>query len=124
MRKPKKSAHRPSSGPAVVLFGVDEAGKPRAASFAASQAGLAIKAAAKLKLQVLKPKATSQIAFASQLPKGDVHANGSGLVRPVRKSQFERLCAAAKISLPSKPSRPANQPDESGSSRGGPPDGS
>src|SRR4051794_10142218 len=118
MRKPKKSSHRPSSGPTVVLFGLDQAGKPRAASFAASDASLAIKAAAKLKLHVLKARETAQIALAAQLPKGDVHANGKGLVRPVRKSQFGRLCAAAKISAPSKrPRGPANQPDENGSSQ-------
>ena len=37
----------------VVLFGIDSRGKPKAARFGASHAGLAIKAADQLQLRVL-----------------------------------------------------------------------
>jgi hypothetical protein len=104
--KTKKRVAHHRGGPAVVLFGLDEAGKPRAASFPAAQAGLAIKAAERLKLHVLKVRDQAQIGLAAQLPTGQVHANGKGLVRPVRKSQFERLCAIAKVSVQSKSSGP------------------
>src|SRR6266702_4137930 len=104
--KTKKRVAHHRGGPAVVLFGLDEAGKPRAASFPAAQAGLAIKAAERLKLHVLKVRNEAQVGLAAQLPTGQVHANGKGLVRPVRKSQFERLCAVAKVSVRSKSSGP------------------
>src|SRR6266508_5226815 len=104
--KTKKRVAHHRGGPAVVLFGLDEAGKPRAAAFPAAQAGLAIKAAERLKLHVLKVRDQAQSGVAAQLPTGQVHANGKALVRPVRKSQFERLCAVAKVSARSKSSGP------------------
>ena len=55
----QKATHRqtdPSSPTPVVLFGVDENGKPKAARFPETQADLATKAAEHLKLHVLPGK--------------------------------------------------------------------
>src|SRR6266540_1615543 len=115
--KTKKRVAHHRGGLAVVLFGLDEAGKPRAASFPAAQAGLAIKAAERLKLHVLKVRDQAQIGLAAQLPTGQVHANGKALVRPIRTSQFERLCAVAKVSVQSKSlGPPADKAGGNGSS--------
>jgi len=48
-KRPKHDA-----GPAVVLFGIGDGGKPRAAYFPAAHAELAVKAAKAMNLSVLK----------------------------------------------------------------------
>jgi hypothetical protein len=49
---------------AIVLFGLDGQGRPLAASFAADQTALALKAATSLKLQTLKIETAEQADLA------------------------------------------------------------
>jgi hypothetical protein len=63
--------HTDSSSPApVVLFGVDQNGKPKAARFPENQANIATKAAEHLKLHVLPIIGPVVVDLAGRLPAG------------------------------------------------------
>jgi hypothetical protein len=78
----------------VIIFGIDDSGKPKAARFNEKHAGLAKKAAAHLKLQVV-PVNASLTEIATRLPLGRVHANGSSFVPSIRRDLYAKLVAAA-----------------------------
>jgi hypothetical protein len=80
----------------TVLFGTDEHGKPRAACFKAANPELITKAAAAMKLQLLRPVTASQIELAKKLPVGRIHANGTGFVPPIRGDLYSALQSAAE----------------------------
>jgi len=79
----------------VVLFGVDQNGKPKAARFIEKHAELAAKAAGHLKLQVLHVTAPVVADLAGRLPIGRIHGNGRGFVPYVRRDLYAKLVAAA-----------------------------
>src|SRR4030088_2993441 len=94
----QKTTHRKtSSSPAVpvVLFGLDQHGKPKAARFPETQADLATKAAGLLKLQVLPIVGASISDLAGHLPAGRIHANGRGFVPYITRDLYAKLVAAA-----------------------------
>jgi hypothetical protein len=94
----QKATHRQtSSGSAVpvVLFGVDDNGKPKAARFNDKHANLATKAAGHLNLHVLPIVRPSVIDLAGRLPAGRIHANGRGFVPYIRRDLYAKLVAAA-----------------------------
>jgi hypothetical protein len=82
----------------VVLFGVDEHGKPKAARFPEKHAELATKAAGQLKLQILAITNPDIAELAGRLPAGRVHANGRGFVPYIRRDLYTKLLAAAGTS--------------------------
>jgi hypothetical protein len=86
-----------SSSPAVpvVLFGLDDHGKPKAARFPEKQADLATKAAGLLKLHVLPIVGASVSDLAGRIPAGRIHANGRGFVHYIRRDLYAKLVAAA-----------------------------
>jgi hypothetical protein len=53
------------------------------------------KAAAAMKLQLLRPVTASQLELAKQLPVGRIHANGTGFVPPIRPDLYSALQLAA-----------------------------
>jgi Agenet domain len=79
----------------VVLFGVDQHGKPTAARFPESQARLAAKAAKQLELRVLPVTTTAVAELAATLPVGRIHASGKGFVPNVRGDLYAKLLAMA-----------------------------
>ena len=79
--------------PILVVFGIDGEGKARASRFGEGDAELATKAATLLGFRVASIKDEAGCAIAEALPDGNVFARGSGFVRLVRQSVFERLCA-------------------------------
>ena len=79
----------------VVLFGVDQHGKPIAARFPESQAKLAAKAAEQLHLRVLTVAAPAVAELAATLPVGRIHASGKGFVPNVRGDLYAKLLAMA-----------------------------
>jgi hypothetical protein len=79
----------------VVLFGVDQHGKPTAARFPESQAMLAAKAAKQLDLRVLTVATPAVAELAATLPVGRVHASGKGFVPNVRGDIYAKLLATA-----------------------------
>jgi hypothetical protein len=83
------------SGASLVLYGLDEGGKPRAAYFAAKDAALAKKAAGLMGLTVLPVASPQQIEIAAKLPVGRLYSSGRGLVPNVRATLYEKLIEAA-----------------------------
>jgi hypothetical protein len=81
------------AAPAIVLFGLDGQGRPLAATFAADQTALALKAATSLKLQTLKIETAEQTDLAKQLPVGAILAAGRATVPLVSKALFDKLLA-------------------------------
>jgi hypothetical protein len=79
--------------PILVVFGIDAEGKARASRFADRDAELATKAATLLGFRMASIKDEAGREIAEALPHGNVFARGNGLVRLVRQSVFERLCA-------------------------------
>jgi hypothetical protein len=98
-KRPKHDA-----GPAVVLFGIGDGGKPRAAYFPAAHAELAVKAAKAMNLSVLKVAGPDLSALAAKLPAGRIHANGRGFVPFVRTDLYAKV---AGLGEPSKYTPPA-----------------
>ncbi len=97
----------------LVLFGIDSRGKPKGARFGKQHAGLAIKAATQLQLNVLASSDPNVAAVAARLPVGRVHATGRTFVPFIRRDLYEKLLAA-DAGTPSKGSSGA-----SGSTPGG-----
>jgi hypothetical protein len=100
-RQASESKKRDGDADITVLFGTDEHGKPRAAWFKAANPELITKAAAAMKLQLLRPITASQIELAKKLPVGRIHANGTGFVPPIRGDLYSELKLAAEPPQPS-----------------------
>ena len=80
---------------AVVLFGIDEHGKAKAARFGTTEAKLATKAADQLRLKVVTIANPALAEIAAQLPAGRIHARGRGVVPHVRADLYAKLVSAA-----------------------------
>jgi hypothetical protein len=102
-----KPAVQPTAkpGPAIVLFGTDEEGKARAARFRPDDAQLATKAAATMKLRILKVTNAEAEVVAGQLPFGRIYATGLAFVPEVKQPLLERLqeLAESKTAAPGLP---------------------
>ena len=94
------------NGAAVVVFGLDEAGKPHASAFEAGNARLAKNAAALMGMRVLRPNTEEQRAVAAKLPKGRVFASGKAFVPFVAKPLYESLAAFSGVQVGVPPGKP------------------
>jgi hypothetical protein len=83
------------TAPAIIVFGLDPTGKPKAATFPAHQADLASKAAGLMQLRLLKIDSPDLTQFAVQLPVGKIYASGHGFVPQVRTAIYHRLAQFA-----------------------------
>jgi Agenet domain len=101
----------------VVLFGVDQHGKPKAARFPESQARLAAKAANQLDLRVLTIDNMAVAELAATLPVGRIHASGKGFVPNVRGDLYAKLLAMA--GAPTQVTQPSAQTPGQAPSNGG-----
>jgi hypothetical protein len=79
----------------VIVFGVDDHDKPRAAAFRGKTADAARKAAEHMKLRALDASTAEAQAIAAKLPAGRLHANGQGLVPYVRRDLYAQVLAIA-----------------------------
>ena len=97
--KPKPQAKisppEPKPAPALIVFGADQANKPRAASFTGDEVEAATKAAELMKLRVLKVEGPELTQLAASLQAGRIYASGHSFVPPIRPSIYERLCELA-----------------------------
>jgi hypothetical protein len=91
---------RSPEGPALVVHGLGEDRKPRAAHFSEGQAELATKAAGLMGLGVLKVDTPEVAAIAAKLPAGRVYSSGRGFVPPVRRDLYAKLLTAAGLPVP------------------------
>jgi len=107
----------------LVLFGIDSRGKPKAARFRKEHAGLAVKAASQLALQVVAGNHPRVAEIAARLPVGRVHATGRTFVPFIRRDLYDQLLAAAgNGNLAQPPAPPAS--GASGNAAGSRPPGS
>ena len=81
--------------PSLIVFGHDDAGKPRASWFDAGSAGLAAKAADLMKMRVLRVETEEQKAVARQLAPGRVFASGRAFTPFARATVFSQLVELA-----------------------------
>jgi hypothetical protein len=79
----------------LILFGLDENKKPRAARFIGDDLGLIAKAAEAMKLTICDIKSPALVELAQKLPGGRVHANGRSFVPYVRQDLYDSVVAAA-----------------------------
>ena len=103
----------------LILYGIDNRGKAKAARFRKEHAGLAIKAATQLQLNVLASKDPKVAEIAARLPVGRVHATGRMFVPFVRHDLYDKLLAAAATGNPDPSSPPNGSSGTSGSMPGG-----
>ena len=80
----------------VVLFGLDETRKPRAARFSGEHIDLVAKAAGLMNLAICYVNSPELATIAQQLPAGCIHANGRGLVPNVRRDLYDKLIEATR----------------------------
>jgi hypothetical protein len=103
----------------LVLFGIDNRGKPKGARFGKEDASLAMKAATQLQLKVLASNDPKVAEIAARLPVGRVHATGRTFVPFIRRDLYDNLLAAAANGN-AHPTSPPNGPSgASGSTPGG-----
>src|SRR6476646_1745672 len=103
----------------LVLFGIDNRGKPKGARFGKEHATLAMKAATQLQLKVLASNDPKVAEIAARLPVGRVHATGRTFVPFIRRDLYDKLIAAAANGN-AHPTSPPNGPQgASGSTPGG-----
>ena len=94
--KPKPStSEKPKPTPAIILFGLDQARKPRAASFMADQVDQATKAAKLMELHVLKVDSPELAELAAKLQAGRIYASGHGFVPPAQLNIYDRIADLA-----------------------------
>lgn len=91
----KATDPKSSEAPNVVLFGLDESRKPRAARFGSAHAHLAAKAAELMSLTACPVNSGTLAEIAEKLPTGRMYANGRAFVPNVRRDLYAKLIAAA-----------------------------
>ncbi|MDR7039191.1 hypothetical protein J2X36_003964 [Methylobacterium sp. BE186] len=82
-----------NSTSALIVFGLDESGKPHASSFTEADAALAERAAGLMGMRCLKVATDEHRAEAARLPQGRVFASGRAFVPFVKAALYARLTA-------------------------------
>jgi len=82
--------------PAVIVFGTDQDGKPRAATFSSEQVKLAIKAAQLMNLQILTVVPALK-DWAAHLPVGRIYSSGHGFVPSINADTFAQLTELSNV---------------------------
>ena len=82
--------------PAVIVFGTDQDGKPRAATFPSEQTKLAMKAAQLMNLQILSVVPALK-DLAAHLPVGRIYSSGHGFVPSISAKAFEQLTELSNV---------------------------
>jgi hypothetical protein len=77
--------------PALLVFGLDQAGKPKAGRFAAAHGETAKEAAKALKLTVLEIAGADLEELAKTVPVGRIHARGKAFIPYVKRDLYDRL---------------------------------
>jgi hypothetical protein len=86
--------------PAVIVFGLDQAGKPKAGRFAERHAAAARKAAKSLGLTICPSNKPGFADLASKIPAGRVHAQGKAFIPYIKRELFNRVLAASSPTSP------------------------
>jgi hypothetical protein len=99
-----------NEAPLMVVFGLDESQKPKAARFGNSQAELVNKAAQAMQLRVavIAPQNGPATEIAKKLPLGRLYSNGKGFVPNIRRDLYTKLTGVLGVEsgLPVAPGEP------------------
>jgi len=79
------------TAPDLIVLGRDEAGKPRAARFPASQSSLVAKGAKAMNLTVCTAEGAALAELAKKLPSGQLYATGRGFVPSVGRNLYVKI---------------------------------
>ena len=79
------------TAPDLIVLGRDEAGKPRAARFPASQSSLVAKGAKAMNLTVCTAEGAALAELAKKLPSGRLYATGRGFVPSVGRNLYVKI---------------------------------
>jgi len=88
------SKHTKQSLSYLIMYGLGEDSRPRAARFQSSDRTTVEKAAGLMRFNLVEAKAEHLIKLAKQLPAGKIFATGRSLVPYVRQPIYEQLIAA------------------------------
>ncbi len=91
----KRSAKPETSRTALLVFGLDENGKPKGARFVASQFDPATQAANTMNLQICEALSEDLIELAKKLPSGRIYARGRAFVPFIKRDLYDKLHAAS-----------------------------
>jgi hypothetical protein len=81
--------------PVLVVFGLDQTGKPKAARFTGGQSEAAREAAAAMQLTVFEATGPDLEELAKKLPVGRLHARGKAFIPYIRRDLYDRLQATS-----------------------------
>ena len=84
-----------AGSPGLIVYGMDDANKARAAHFKKSQVEVATKAAALMRLNVLTVGSPEQAAVAARIPAGRLYSSGKGFVPHVRRDLYAKVLEVA-----------------------------
>ncbi|MCG2633069.1 hypothetical protein L6654_41705 [Bradyrhizobium sp. WYCCWR 13023] len=99
MAKLKTSKAKTSSIPAVIVFGLDATGKPKAGRFPGKDGSVAKKAARALKLTFCNVNRPKLIEIATRIPVGRLHAQGKAFLPSIPRSLYDELASATTPSI-------------------------
>src|SRR2546421_8376514 len=98
MGKTSSKAPDPAEAKALVVLGVDEHEKPRAARFSGSNPALVAKAAEAMGLRLVEVASEEHAELIKKLPIGRLYSNGKGFVPYVRRDLFTKVATALGVS--------------------------
>ncbi|WP_445220471.1 hypothetical protein ACKWRH_10635 [Bradyrhizobium sp. Pa8] len=96
MTKLKSSKQDAPSTSAIIVFGLDENGKPKAGRFPKQHATMARKAARSLKLVACNVDRPSLVEIVAKIPTGRVHSTGRAFLPYIKQALYDELSAAAR----------------------------
>ena len=96
----------------ILVYGIDETGKPKAGRFAATEAEAAKEAATSMKLSFCEVNAPATDGLMKEIPAGRIHAKGKGFVPFVKQSIYDQLLAEV-AKLPSRTEATGSSLDQS-----------
>jgi hypothetical protein len=85
------------AGPDLIVLGMDEAGKPKAARFPSGHDSVVAKAAKAMNLAVCKADGEVLTELAKKLPPGRLYSTGRGFVPSVGRSLYGKLVEQLKL---------------------------
>jgi hypothetical protein len=94
----KIKAAKPNATPsaAVIVFGLDASGKPKAGRFPGKNAAVARKAAKALKLAICRVNRPSLIEIAAKVPVGRLHSQGKAFLPYIARGLYDALVAGTE----------------------------
>jgi hypothetical protein len=96
-RNDRLKSSKPDLSPkaAIIVFGLDQRGKPKAGRFAEQHAAVARRAALALKLAVCRVDRPKLIEIAAKIPVGRLHAQGKAFLPYIGRDLYDQLAAAS-----------------------------